>query len=177
MASYDYTHNNGDGTTGCYWLESGDYSVYLGKNSHDIWGDKTYHVGSDVYYTNANPRQSDKDGQSKWDDEGNPTNTPAKVEEDSASTFVAATNRFEQSNEFMNQSSKTLLSRNNWNGTKPTAPTDSDKTLPQKYLDDFNSFKVDGFDYKTNSLLGDVEGSKVYNDTPSTPDNLSLIHI
>ena len=174
MASYDYTHNNGDGTTGCYWLESGDYSVYLGKNSHDIWGDKTYHVGSDVYYTNANPRQSDKDGQSKWDDEGNPTNTPAKVEEDSASTFVAATNRFEQSNEFMNQSSKTLLSRNNWNGTQPTAPTDSDKTLPQKYLDDFNSFKVDGFDYKTNSLLGDVEGSKVYNNTPSTPDNSPL---
>lgn len=175
MASYSYTHDNGDGTTGCYWLEEGDYSIYLGRNSHDIWGDKTYHVASETYYTNANPRQSEKDGQSKWDDEGNPTGTPAKAEQDSAATFVAATNQFEESNSFMNQSSKTILSRSNWSGTQPTAPVESDYTLPQTYLDNFNKFKIDGFDYKTNDQLGDVETSKVYDDTESTPNGSPLL--
>lgn len=174
MASYNYTHDNGDGTTGSYWLEAGDYTVYLGKNSHDIWASRTYTVASDVYYSNSNPRQSEKDGQAKWDDHGNPTSTPAKTEEDSAATFVAATNQFEESNSFMNQSGKTILSRSNWSGTQPTSPTEADKTLAQQYLDNFNTFKIDGFDYKTNPLLGDVETSKIYDNTESKPNGGSL---
>lgn len=165
MASYDYMHENGDGTKGSYFLESGDYNIYLGKNSHDIWGEKNYTVASDIFYTNSNPRQSEKDGQSKWDDQGNPTNEPAKSEIDPNAKFIAATNQFQESNDFMNQSNKTLLSRADWNNTQPTAPTDGDKTLSDPYLKNFNDFKINGFDYQTNSLLGDVEGSKVYDNT------------
>ena len=36
MASYCYTHDNGNGTTGAYVLEEGDYEITLRQNSHDV---------------------------------------------------------------------------------------------------------------------------------------------
>ena len=53
MASYDFDDANNDGDTG-YVLEGGEYTVYVGKNSH-CWADgaasKTYLLQNDVLYT------------------------------------------------------------------------------------------------------------------------------
>lgn len=67
MASYCYTRDNGDGTKGCYVLENGEYTITLGKNSHDAWDSRTTTINETVWYDNDNPRQTEKDGQSLLD--------------------------------------------------------------------------------------------------------------
>jgi len=159
MASYSYTRDNGDGTKGCYILEAGDYEIYLGKNSHESWDTKTTTVRSTVYYDNSNPRQSEKDGQALLDDEGNPTDISAA---NGNFDFVAATNKFEDSNTYMTSSKVTLLSRADWTGTQPTAPDADDFVASKAVCDTIDAFSYDTFDYKTNPLLGNVSTSAVY---------------
>ena len=36
MASYCYARDNGDGTSGCYLLEDGTYTVSLRADSHTV---------------------------------------------------------------------------------------------------------------------------------------------
>ena len=172
MASYNYTRDNGDGTKGCYFLEKGEYSVYLGKNSHDVWGKQTFNQGADVYYDASNPRQSEKDGQAKLDKEGKPTDVPEKEEIDSLAKFVAATNRFQELSDFMNESGMTNLTRANMAGTLPTAPSGKDFQLAEKYLANWNREKRGGYDFNTNPYTGNVEGSAVYSEKmPEYKDN------
>ncbi len=153
MASYYTARSNGDGTNGCYFLEKGDYEITLRNNSHDVIDTRTVTVSNDIYYDNSNPRQSEIDAQSAIDDDGNSLGYPAKDENGS---YVAATNQFDVSEEYMNSGDITNLSRSNWTGTFPTAPV-SPKAASQLALDDLAAF-----DYATDPTLGNVAGSYVY---------------
>lgn len=153
LASYCYTHENPDGTTGCYVLEAGTYDVSLRSNSHDIVAsqsidvvDTTWYDGSDA----AHVREAEKAAQSKLDDNGNPII-------DNSTTYTAATNRFQQSSDYMNTDSH-ILSRSDWAGTQPES-TDGKEISPQ-FTERQDLFMT--FDPKTDPEYGDVEGSKVY---------------
>ncbi len=161
LASYCYTRTNPDGTVGCYVLEKGDYDIFLGKNSHDSYDSKVFAQGSTVWFDNTNPRQSEKDGQAILEADGTLTNTPAKVQVSADAEFVAATNKFQESSDYMNESGVTMLTRADWKNTKPTAGTV--KALEGKYLATFNANKKDGFNAETDANLGNVASSKVYN--------------
>jgi beta-glucosidase len=172
MASYDYMHKNADGTTGCYLLEAGDYNIVLGKNSHEAWDNKTLNVGATTYYGNKNARQSEKDAQSILDTNGKATGVPEKRQIDANADFVAATNEFQLSSDFMNQTSVTNLSRSAWSSTFPTAPVAADNTLGAAYLAEFDATKINGYDVKTNAVTGNVATSKVYTEkAPTYADN------
>ena len=119
MASYSYARDNGDGTTGCYVLEEGAYTVYLGKDAHSSWGSEVWENSSTVWYDNSNPRQSEIDAQSMLDEEGNPMDIAAD------GSYDAATNRFDESTDYMTSSPRNMLTRasgfTGWLATKPTA--------------------------------------------------------
>ena len=157
MASYCYTRNNDDGTKGCYVLEEGEYSVYLGKNSHESWESRTVRVDSTVWYDGNNPRQYEKDGQALLDDAGIPTSIPAIAEKDNSAGFKAATNRFDSTNDYVAKNMK-LLSRADWANTQPSAPVNfvASDEVRAEYAE---------FDYATDKNLGNVSGSKVYAET------------
>ena len=54
MASYDYKGYY-TGGAGSYVLEQGGYTIYLGKNSHDVWAEDTISVSKTiVYFDSAN---------------------------------------------------------------------------------------------------------------------------
>ena len=123
MASYCYTRDNGDGTTGCYLLEEGAYVISIRSNSHDVLDCRTATVQKTVWYDSRNPRQSELDAQAELDGSGQPLSLPA-------SAGQAAVNQFEQLNTYMSDpavSGAVRLSRADWDGTQPTAPTDADR--------------------------------------------------
>lgn len=156
MASYSYKHDNGDGTKGCYMLEEGEYTITLGKNSHEAWDAKTTTIGQSVFYTNSNPRKSEIAAQSQLDDEGNSLGFPAKALADKEAKFIAATNRFDQISDYMEGPEATIFTRADWKNTFPTAPA-ANRSLAEQYLKEMR-----GFDYKTDAKLGETETSKVY---------------
>ena len=128
MASYCYTRDNGDGTTGCYMLEDGAYTISIRANSHDILDSRTATVQDTIWYDNSNPRQSELDAQAELDDSGQPLPLPAN-------SGQAAVNQFEQLNSYMSDpdvSSAVRLSRADWDGTQPTAPADADRVASDK---------------------------------------------
>ncbi|WP_053228395.1 glycoside hydrolase family 3 protein [Spirochaeta cellobiosiphila] len=150
MASYNYLVKNSDGTIGSYMLEEGDYSLFLGKNSHDSWEEKSVNLASTIWYNNDNPRDSEKRSQSELDDKGNPTYIP----ETGTVNFVAASNKFEDSNQYMAEET-TPLSRANWVNTQPSTP--EEKSLSESRLQ-----KASSFDIETDRLLGNHEESLIY---------------
>lgn len=170
-ASYNYNRDNGDGTKGCYMLEEGEYTFYLGKNSHDSYESKTHIVSGSIFYDNKNPRQSEKDAQAILDDKtGKATGTPEKAYIDADAKFVAATNEFQESSNFMNETGIKNLTRADKFVGGVSSPTSADNTLAKKYLDAFDSLKVNGFNVDTNENIGNVETSKVY-------DNSEIKHV
>ena len=171
MASYSYKHSNSDGTKGCYILESGDYKIYAGKNSHDSWGNKDINISDTIIYDSANPRQSEKDGQAILNNDGTATDTPEKTQVDTNAKFVAATNQFEEMNSYMSEAGMTNMSRSNFASTMPTAPTSSSKDLGSAYVTNYNSMSEAGFDVNTNKELGNVEGSKAYDNSEVKVEN------
>ncbi len=155
MASYDYNHENSNGTTGCYVLEAGDYEVTLRANSHDVLDARTVTVSTDTWYDEKNPRATEIDGQSTHDDQGVSTGTTFD-----GSAVVAATNQLETLNAYMRTPGVTMLSRADWTGTQPTGYDGRTKEAPQVALEEFDWF--DNFDPATDSKLGNVEGSQVF---------------
>lgn len=155
MASYNYHHKNADGTTGCYQLDAGTYSIELKNNSHDVIEAKEVKIPFTVYYEGDKVRDTDKDGQSLSDENGHSLGVPANGDK-----FVAATNQFDTMNAYMDGSNVTNLSRSNWKGTFPTAPVDRKGVAPDVALEEFA--RSDNFDYEHDAILGNVEGSKVY---------------
>lgn len=155
MASYDYHHENADGTTGCYLLEAGEYTVSLRANSHDVIDSRTVSVASDVVFDASNPRRSEVDGQSTHDLEGNPTGATFD-----GSPIVAATNQLDTLNAYMDGDDVTKLSRTDWAGTQPTGYPEREKEAPEVALEEFDWF--DSFDPETDERMGNVEGSLVY---------------
>jgi len=154
MASYCYTHENADGTTGCYMLEAGDYTVSLRKNSHDVIEEKTVTVPETLWYDNTNPRQTEIDAQSTLDEAGNPTGETVD-----GTAFVAATNQFQDSSDYMNTES-TLLSRRDWTGTFPAQAENRTKTVADWVGESFEANR--SFDSSTDPVLGNVAGSEIY---------------
>ncbi len=152
MASYAYMHDNGDGTRGCYLLEAGSYTVSLRNNSHDVIESRTFDIGSTVAYDNSNPRQSDKDAQSAWDENGTVLGFPKAAESDESASYIAATNRFEDSNDYMSTEA-TLLTRADWANTQPTAPADGKTISPERLA------KASNFDIENDPYLGNAAQS------------------
>lgn len=89
--------------------------ITLRNNGHDVLdtrittlNDTTWYDGSD----DAHIRNRDKDAQSTLDNDGNPTGEAMEGE------FIAATNQFQTSSDYMNSNS-IILSRADWAGTQP----------------------------------------------------------
>lgn len=155
MASYDYHHQNRNGTTGAYVLEAGDYAIQLKNNSHDVIDTVHLTVDSTHFFEGTDLRQSDKDAQSAINAKGEPTGKP-----DMGRKYVAPSNVFKTMNSYMDNPQITQLSRSDWKGTFPTTPVNRKEAAPQVALDEFKWF--DNFDPKTDKILGNVPSSKVY---------------
>ncbi len=154
LASYDYKGE------GCYVLDEGAYSFYLSENAHS-WSeldaaDSTKVFTQDlsrVVYGEDNKRSSD---------------------------LVAATNQFDEVSAYLTdtavEGSPLNMSRADFAGTFPTAPTEADIVA-----DDVIKTQLETvFDENTDPLLGNVEGSKVYTDqmpTTKAQNGLNLIDV
>ena len=154
LTSYAAYHDNGNGTKGCYFLEAGDYVISVRKDSHTVLGSKTLTASETVWYDGsdeAHIRQSEKDAQSKLDENGNPTGEPMD------GVFVAATNLFQISTDYMDANS-TVLSRTDWEGTQPVGV--AEKAIDESFIP-YLGLEI-SFDPKTDERFGNVEGSIVY---------------
>ncbi len=177
LASYCYTRDNGDGTTGCYMLEEGDYTFSIRKNSHDVIESRIWSNPNTIWYDNSNPRPAEIAMQAAMDEEGNLLNYPEKIQADPDARFIAATNLFPYMSDYMNEEC-TLLTRADWIATLPFGEKKTGKTISQKYPDMFG--KENSFDYQTDPELGNVEGSYVYVAEPYSEkqkNDLSLINL
>ncbi|MDO4852535.1 MAG: glycoside hydrolase family 3 N-terminal domain-containing protein, partial [Clostridia bacterium] len=162
LTAYCYTHENPDGSKGCYLLEAGDYAISLRKNSHDVIAEQALNVAETIWYDgsdDAHIRQTEKDAQSILDADGNPTGVPQN------GAFVAATNRFQVSSDYMNAQS-TILSRADWKGTQPKTAEGRTKELEQRFVDLLGIETT--FDPATDPNFGNVPGSIVYAETEPT---------
>ena len=107
LTSYAAYHDNGNGTKGCYMLEEGDYTISVRRDSHTVLDSKTLTRAATVWYDgsdDAHIRQTEKDAQSVLDENGKPTGEPM------IGKFVAATNLFQISTDYMNANT-TVLTR------------------------------------------------------------------
>ncbi len=147
MASYAYMHDNGDGTMGCYLLEAGAYNVSLRSNSHDVIESRDFEIGTTIAYDNSNPRQSEMNAQSAWNENGESLNYPKAAEADTSKGYIAATNRYQDTTDYM-QTEATLLTRADWANTQPTAPEEG-KTISAERL-----AKASNFDIENDPALG-----------------------
>lgn len=164
MASYCFTRDNGDGTKGCYVLEEGDYELSVRSDSHNAFDTKVLTIDGTIWYDNSNPRQSEIHAQSAWDNDGNSLGYPEKSLADPNAEYVAATNQFEKANLYMTDDSiggATILSRADWVGTQPTAPTDEDR-IASDTVRQWNEWNTRTFDPETDEVLGNVPGSLAY---------------
>ena len=156
MASYCYTHENPDGTIGCYVLEEGAYNISLRANSHDVIATKDVTQAETIWYDGsdmAHIRSSEITAQSVMDNEGN-----VQIDETlSGEDYVAATNQFQTSSDYMNTDS-VILSRADWLGTQPTYT--ETKEISQQFADQLGI--ETSFDVNTDPTFGNVEGSLVY---------------
>jgi beta-glucosidase len=173
MASYCYTHDNGNGTTGCYVLEEGEYVISLRANSHDVIETRTTQMDETFWFDGSDDdhiRQSEKDAQSALNDDGTSAGVPA----DPDASYVAATNEFEHANQYMTDSTVgndvTILTRNDWENTQPSAPTDITRQASDTVIEwlDYSYATVDlgngEWDSVNDPVLGSAEGSDVYTD-------------
>lgn len=146
MASYCYTYANADGTLGCWMLEGGDYTITLGKNSHEAWETRTVAVADTIWYSGMNLRRSDRDAQSAMDSEGNILDHPAAAEADPNAAYTPVHNRFQDATDYM-LTEATILTRADWAGTQPQSP--ESKALSQARLD-----RLLTFDLENDPVLG-----------------------
>ena len=181
MASYCDTRENPDGTIGSYVLEKGDYTITLGKNSHEVWDSEVTTIGDTIWYDSENPRQSEIEAQAAYDEKGtlipglDGKPIPAK---DSKGEFQAASNLFQDSTDYMHEESS-FMTRSNWEGSYPKNTLSKNeknyfvKTLKSKRFIDINSESEDDFEYQNDPMLGNVEESLVYNneELPKSQDN------
>jgi beta-glucosidase len=154
LTSYAAYHDNGNGTVGCYFLEAGDYIISLRQNSHTVLAEKTLTASETVFYDgsdDAHIRQTEKDAQSILDDEGKPTGEPMN------GSFVAATNLFQISTDYMNANS-TILTRSDWENTQPAGV--AEKEIDESFIP-YLGLEI-SFDPYTDARFGNVEGSLVY---------------
>ncbi|MBR2809817.1 MAG: glycoside hydrolase family 3 protein [Solobacterium sp.] len=146
MASYCDTYKNDDGSIGCWMLEEGDYTITLGKNSHDAWETHDIQIPQTIWYSGDNLRQSDRDAQSAMDEEGTVLNYPAAAEANPDAAYVSVHNRFQDATDYMHEEAA-LLTRADWKNTQPTAP--QAKALSEERLN-----RLIHFDLENDPVLG-----------------------
>ena len=135
MASYDYKGHYTEGK-GSYVLESGAYTVYLGKDSHNSWGDKKIDVPATLVYADSSVSGTKAVGKRGGDE-------------------VVANNLFDDINTYVGSGTMTVMSRTDFGGTAPTAP--APKAAPAAVVKDVN-----GYDVNNDPISGDQEGSLLY---------------
>jgi beta-glucosidase len=171
MASYCYTRRNDDGTRGCYMLEAGEYRISIRRNSHEIWDTRKTEQPATIWYDGHNPRQTEVEAQSALDRRGVSLGYPVK-KAIGQSTYLAATNQFEQMNLYMSNpsySGAVSLSRKDWAGTQPTAPTALDQRASDEVIRWISSADSIRYDYQTDTRLGNGPQSMLYQeDRPVT---------
>ena len=164
MASYCYTRDNGNGTIGCYMLEAGDYTISVRANSHTVLDSAIVTVGETIWYDgsdNNHIRQSEKDAQ---DTAGGGTK---------AESYIAATNQFQESNDYMAAKTDTLTRASGKLENTVQAPTEEAKTAPSGMLEKVNTKEY--FDPATDPLMGNGTSSLIYAATaPTTKANNGL---
>lgn len=165
MASYCYTHENADDTIGAYVLEAGEYSLSINKSAHEEYDTVTFTVDETTWYDSENPRQSEKDGQAVLDETGKATDIPAAAEADETAEFTAASNRFQEMSDHMENTDQLTRASGTLTNTA-TSPTEEEMSvIPEGF---YYTTAEDGImtlqqmDLDTNETLGNVDGSEVY---------------
>ena len=133
LASYDYKD------AGCYVLEAGSYVISVRKNAHETYGancEWTYKVAETVTYGEGNPRATEIDAQigelANYSDEWKQNHT-----------VVAAVNRFGWMSDHFDNGGAVTLSRADFLGTFPTAPTAKDLTASDELIAQLGEYKPD----------------------------------
>ena len=139
MASYDYLNEK------CYVLDAGDYKITINRNAHEVYGEGCeyiHKVSAKVVYNAGNPRQSEIDAQ-----KGESRNLSAEAK--AALTVTAATNQFDDLNaQFVSYTQATpgkatAFTRENFEASFPTAPTDGDLTASEATLKKLGDYTPD----------------------------------
>ena len=109
FASFDdncyYTSNGG------YVLEEGEYILHLGKNSHEDWASKSFEIDETLAYVDSGAQNG------------------AKAIGKRTSDGIVAENTFDDVRRYIQDGYMTVMSRSDFAGTTPTAPTLA-KTAP-----------------------------------------------
>ena len=124
-------------TTGSYMLEEGEYSISLRKNSHHIIDSMVTKIERTIWYdgnTVESIRQSDIKAQSAINENGEALPYTQANEKDKLGNYMAATNQFQVSSDYMNKNS-TILSRSNWINTFPKTVIGRTKSLNDEFID------------------------------------------
>lgn len=177
MASYCCSHENKDGTLGAYVLENGDYSISVNQDSHNVYDSETCTIGETIWFDSENPRASEIDAQSQWDDDGNPTDIPAKAEADTGAEFLAASNLFQDMTDHMEGTSQLTRAGGTLANTADS-PSKDERTAPEGTGKDNGdgTMTLSQMDLGTDEELGNVEGSRVYtDDMPVTEADNGLV--
>lgn len=136
MASYD--HKKIYSENGSYVLEEGNYSIYLAKDSHNSFAEKTLNVFETKVYAN-NAKKGKAIGKRSMD-------------------ITLAENLFDKLNKYVADGNMSSMSRSNFANTFPSTPTS--KALSEELINDLT-----GLNIKTDSKLGEVEGSLLYHES------------
>ena len=136
MASFDYKN------AGCYVLDKGNYIISVRKNAHEIYGDNcewALNVPEQIVYDQSNPRKTEIEAQTgeyvNYSDEWKQNH---KVE--------AAVTRFGWMNDHFEEGKATILSRKDFKGTFPTAPTVEDLTASDELVKEMGTYEPDYYD-------------------------------
>ncbi|MDR1093526.1 MAG: glycoside hydrolase family 3 C-terminal domain-containing protein [Clostridiales bacterium] len=113
LASYDYGDANGNGFKG-FEAEAGEYTLHISRNAHS-WAD------GDAALTRTFSVPETQSGASKG-------GTGFQYRDDPA-TGTPVTNRYDD----VSAKIAEYLSRNDWGGTWPAAPTDTERTVTQEF--------------------------------------------
>ena len=135
LASYDYKGIYS--AEGSYVLESGEYQVYLGKNSHEEWGKGSFTLNDTLVFA----------------DEAKSGQAVGKRNSDE----TAAVNLLNYIRDYEESGTMTVMSRADFAGTYPTAPAEKEATAA--------SIAEMQIDYDNDPVFGLVEGSEIYRDT------------
>lgn len=141
MASYDYQNE------GCYVLDAGTYTFSVRKNAHQIYGSEctyNYEVAERVVYNQGNPRQTEIEAQT-----GEYVNLSEETK--NSMTANAALNAFDEQNAHFvaagdanaNQGYAVNLTREDFAGSWPTAPTEKDLTATEEMIAHFGTYTPD----------------------------------
>lgn len=127
MASYDYNDANGNGFKG-YELDAGDYVISVRKNSHEVVSDANGNA-LEITLNLENGIQIETD----------------------AYTGNTVENRFDDISEGLTS----VMSRTDWEGTFPAAPTIEERAVEKKYIKSLKETPLQG---NTNASVPEVTG-------------------